>query len=277
MKRLIRMTIVVAMVLSIGSTYAQDKVMTFNIKYDNPIDRNNAWDDRKTELVALIKEHQPGIIGLQEVLKHQLDYISSELAGYKCYGIGRDDGHKAGEFAPVLIDCSKYILIDRHTFWLSETPLIPSYGWNAACRRIATYVALKEKKSGDTIHVINTHYDHQSGEARKESSKLICKFLKSKNIDQDKAIVMGDLNSLPGSKQITTLKELLTDSYEKYSKSGSGPMGTFNRFKVNSKCKRRIDYIFTKGLQVKSYQNVNTKRSNGRWISDHLPVVVEIE
>jgi endonuclease/exonuclease/phosphatase family metal-dependent hydrolase len=277
MKRVIEIVFVTAMVLSMGNTYAQDKVMTFNIKYDNPMDQKNAWEDRKAELVALIKEYQPGIIGLQEVLKHQLDYITRELDGYKCYGIGRDDGKEAGEYAPVIIDQAKYILIDRGTFWLSETPLMPSYGWNAACPRIATYVVVKEKASGDTIHIINTHYDHRSAKARKESSKLICKFLKNKNIDQAKVIVMGDLNSLSGSKQIATLKELFTDSFEKFSERDSGPKGTFSKFKVNSKCKRRIDYIFTKGLKVKSYQNVAKKRSNGLWISDHLPVVIEIE
>jgi endonuclease/exonuclease/phosphatase family metal-dependent hydrolase len=277
MKKRIIMAIAIIAVLSIGNAYSQNKVMTFNIKYDNPMDQKNAWGDRKAELVKLIKEYQPGIIGFQEVLKHQLDYISSELEGYKFYGIGRDNGQNAGEFAPVFIDQSKYIFIDKGTFWLSETPLIPSYGWNAACPRIATYVAVKEKTSGDIIHIINTHYDHRSRQARKESSKLIRKFLKNKNIDQSKAIVMGDLNSLPASTAIDILETMLTDSYNKYSESDSGPSGTFNRFKKNSKCKRRIDYILTRGFSVKSYQNVAKKRRNGSWISDHLPVIIEIQ
>ena len=51
------------------------KAMSYNIRYDNPNDGDNKWDNRKVELVDFLNSEEADFIGLQESLKHQLDYI----------------------------------------------------------------------------------------------------------------------------------------------------------------------------------------------------------
>ncbi len=61
-------------------TWSQDrelKVITFNIRYDNSSDGVNRWDNRKEMIVGFLSRESPDIIGLQEVLAHQLEYISA--------------------------------------------------------------------------------------------------------------------------------------------------------------------------------------------------------
>ena len=67
------------------------RVMTFNIRYDNPGDSNNSWQNRKEYLTECLQEISPDLIGMQEVLERQLIYLDENLAGYDHVGVGRED------------------------------------------------------------------------------------------------------------------------------------------------------------------------------------------
>ena len=67
-------------------------VMTYNIRYDNPNDGLDQWDNRKKMLTGQIQFYAPDILGIQEGLLHQIEYINKNLKDYKYLGIGRDDG-----------------------------------------------------------------------------------------------------------------------------------------------------------------------------------------
>ena len=54
-------------------------VMTFNIRYDNPDDGENAWLKRKSYVAEMIRKNDVDILGIQEGLKNQVDYLSKEL------------------------------------------------------------------------------------------------------------------------------------------------------------------------------------------------------
>lgn len=43
-------------------------VMSYNIRYDNPEDGVNSWDNRKADLVAMLQQTHPYILGIQEGL-----------------------------------------------------------------------------------------------------------------------------------------------------------------------------------------------------------------
>ncbi len=53
------------------------RVMTFNIRYDNPGDGENGWVHRKDKVASMIRLHQADIAGLQEALKHQITSLPS--------------------------------------------------------------------------------------------------------------------------------------------------------------------------------------------------------
>ena len=47
------------------------KVITYNIRYDNPKDEENRWDNRKDFLTDQIKFYEPDFLGTQEGLVRQ--------------------------------------------------------------------------------------------------------------------------------------------------------------------------------------------------------------
>ena len=58
------------------------KVMTFNVRYDNPKDSVNAWPKRASFVCRFIKYEEPDLIGMQEVLAHQYEYLDSIMTDY---------------------------------------------------------------------------------------------------------------------------------------------------------------------------------------------------
>ena len=98
------------------------KIISYNIRYDNPADGENRWDLRKDFLCSQINFYQPDIFGIQKGKLHQLKYMDSALVYYKYIGIGRDPSANQGEFSAVFYNEKNFKVIKQSTFWLSETP-----------------------------------------------------------------------------------------------------------------------------------------------------------
>jgi endonuclease/exonuclease/phosphatase family metal-dependent hydrolase len=259
------------------SNHGQEtKVMTYNIKYDNVRDTVNNWNDRKVAMVSLLEHYGPGIIGMQEVVHHQLTYLIAQLEHYRFIGVGRDDGKEKGEYSPILYNSDKYKLLKVETFWLSETPDKISVGWDAAMERICTYGLFEVKATGQKLYIFNTHFDHIGVVAREKSAALIISKMKEINADGFPLVLMGDLNLNPHQKPIQYLQKELTDGQQATEKSFYGPTGTFNGFDPDRILDERIDYIFVDGFAVKSYLHIDDRMENNKHISDHLPVMAEI-
>jgi endonuclease/exonuclease/phosphatase family metal-dependent hydrolase len=248
--------------------------MSFNIRYDNPKDGKNKWDDRKTELAELINFYDPGILGIQEALFHQLSYLDNNLQDHGYIGVGRKDGKRGGEFSAVFYDTTKYSLIRDGTFWLSETGEAGKSGWDAALERICTYGLFETKQKKQTFWVFNTHFDHLGEKAREMSARLILKKIKTFNRDGLPVILTGDLNSLPQSEPIKILQKFFGNGLKQSDLKIYGPVGTFNGFNNCTAIERRIDYIFAKGFKIISYRHIDDKLKNNYCVSDHLPVFV---
>src|SRR4030066_974576 len=140
MKKLYPFLIILILVLLPGCKKKSDvnilKVMTFNIRYDNPRDSINAWPNRASFLCRFLNDEEPDLIGMQEVLNHQYEYIDSVLTGYSSVGVGRSDGAKQGEMNPVFFRKDRFDMIRTKTFWLSVTPEIAgSMAWGAGLPR----------------------------------------------------------------------------------------------------------------------------------------------
>lgn len=253
------------------------RVMTYNIRYDYGSIFNfdpNRWSMRRAPLAQMIESYDPDILGIQEGIKWQVTDLAYYLPHLAWYGIGREDGKSKGEHAAIYYKKERFDLIDKGTFWLSETPEKPSIGWDANDYRIASWVLLKEKSTDKMFVVLNTHYDHRGWTAREMSSPLIAEKLKTiaKRLP---VIIMGDFNTYPGR----TLVDKYADSYYKTLNKPEGPHGTLvgdGKFSVEDfKYSSRIDYILTsKPIEVLSYRTINDSKE-GNFFSDHLPVLIE--
>ncbi len=163
-------------------------------------DGDNSWLHRAEPLVETITKFDPDLLGTQEVLAVQADFLTKKLADYTLVGVGRDDGQRRGEFSPVMFKKSRFELVDSGTFWLSETPeTAGSKSWDSSLPRIATWAILLDRQAtkrnvaGGEICYLNTHWDHRGQQARVESAKLIRHWL-DEHAGKRPVIVTGDLN-----------------------------------------------------------------------------------
>ena len=270
--------ILILLFLVAQGVQSQDlKVMTYNIKYDNVNDTVNNWNNRKESMLKLIRHYKPLIIGTQEALYRQVTYIDSALLNYSYVGVGRDDGQQKGEYSPIHYDHTKLKVLKSNTFWLSPTPTKVSVGWDAAMERICTYALFEDKKTKKRLWVFNTHFDHIGKVAREKSAELIVDKIKKINTENLPVVLMGDFNLTPDQKPIQYIKTYLKDGLDITQKPYYGPRGTFNGFDHDRTLDHRIDYIFTKGLAVESYIHIDDRMENNKHISDHLPVLANIQ
>ena len=246
-------------------------IMTYNIRLDTEADGINMWDNRKEGIISIIKEEDVDILGIQEGLPSQIEYLSKQLDDYSMIGEGRDGGNN-GEYSAIYYRNKKMNLIETETFWLSETPEMPSIGWDAAINRIVTLGIFKIKKSKKELIVYNTHFDHIGKIAREKSVGVILKHIKENDFQNRPLIVMGDFNLSPEDLPIELLSKELNDSFKLF--PVKNPVGTFNGFDLDSKLLDRIDYIFTKNIKITNYKHLNKKLSSGLWPSDHLPILI---
>ena len=278
--KLLALLIPFLMLMSAAPNKETLRVMSYNIRYDSKDDaaKGHGWQVRKPEIVKLLKFYQPDIIGMQEVLKNQLDDLTKAMSAYESVGVGRDDGKEKGEYAPILFNTAKFELEKSGTFWLSKNPEKPGKSWDAALPRICTWAVLKVKSSGKKVYFFNTHFDHVGVEARKESAKLILQKIREISGGND-FILTGDLNLTPDTEpiKIFVAASEVNDSKAK-AEITLGPEGTFSGFELGKlPLDRRIDYVFTStNFKVKSNLVLNTTYGDN-YPSDHLPVLVDLE
>jgi len=94
--------------------------------------------------------------------------------------------------------------------------------------------------------------------------------------DQLPFLLTGDFNSEPDSPVISCLRTqqgLLTDCYSVLDDYAGG---TFHQFRGGTDCPR-IDYIFVSPAISAKRMEVITGAVNGKFPSDHYPVLAEIE
>jgi endonuclease/exonuclease/phosphatase family metal-dependent hydrolase len=268
---------------SVLSQISNLKVMTFNIRYNNPSDSIYAWDNRKELVADVIKSYKPDMIGIQEALKGQVADLQNMLKDYSWFGVGRDDGKESGEFSVIFYRKDRIEKQSGSTFWLSETPDIAgSRSWGAGCNRIVTWIKLLYKPSGTQMYLFNTHFDNVSEQSRENSAALLLKKIGQISAS-DPVIVTGDFNSTENSKTYDILTNSESSGYLKDTrkfelKIPPEPSFSFIGFPYHPEEGNLIDFIFVKNdkdFKLKKYQII-TDNKKGRYPSDHLPVFVEI-
>lgn len=253
------------------------ELITYNIRLNTPGDGAHAWPHRKKDVTALFKFHRASIFCVQEALPDQIDDLQNAFPGFACEGVGRDDGKREGEFSAVFYDQSRFTRLDGGTFWLSETPGHCSFGWDAACRRICSWVHLKEESAGKDFYVFNTHFDHVGEVARKESAGLILRKIDSITGNQRPVVLCGDFNLPPDAAPIGLIRSQLNDAYEVTALPPYGSIATYHGFTYDDPPRERIDYVFvSKGIRVLRYGALTDSRDRS-FFSDHLPVLVTLE
>ncbi|WP_327053329.1 endonuclease/exonuclease/phosphatase family protein [Halomicrococcus gelatinilyticus] len=260
------------------------RVMSYNIRYDNPNDGENVWRERRDKIANAIRFHKPGVVGLQEALHAQLQDLSERLPGYEWLPAGRKEVENAGEYAAIGYDRDRFNLEREGIFWLSETPDEPgSVGWDANLPRLAHYVELREQFTDVTFWHFNTHFDHAGEESRLNAAKLLLHRIDGL-VPDDPVVITGDFNCRAGSPPYVRLTgrtqssrgRTLRDSH-RYSKYGHhGPETSMTDFS-NLIPDKKIDHVFVSSdVEVVLHGILSDAYASGRYASDHLPVVADV-
>ena len=243
------------------------KVMSFNIRNAGANDGDNAWPLRQDAVSAMLAAEQPAVFGIQEAYPEQEAFILENCPEYKGFGVGRNDGKDDGERMSVFYRTDMLELVDGGTWWLSETPDVPSKGWDAKYPRTATWARLKKLDSGREFFFVNTHLDHKGVEARKNGLAMVVDKV-SEMCPGAALILVGDFNVQPGDECLKSLEGKMKDASTEAKVSDD--KGSFNGF---GKSNKRIDYIYYRGFAgAESFRVVDESFAGKPFISDHYPI-----
>lgn len=255
------------------------KVMSFNIRYGTAKDGTNEWSHRRDLVLKTIQEFGPDVLGLQEVVAFQADYLRAHLPGYAFHGVGREDGAARGEFVPLMYRQDRFVLEDSGHFWLSETPDVPgSISWDSSLTRMVSWVRLRDRQGGSgSIVFANAHFDHRGEQARLESARLIRQ--RAEAVAAEYPVVLcGDFNTtedrqpyaiLMGGEETNGPKAI--DSYRALHPQRSPDEATFHNW-TGRRAGSRIDWILTSPHFEVLQAAINYTSEQGRYPSDHYPV-----
>ena len=244
-------------------------VMSYNIRNGEARDGTNSWLYRAGASSEMINDQKPDVFGVQEAYYYQVRFLEEYCKGYKSVGVGREDGKKEGEFMSIFYNKKKIKLVKWGTFWLSETPDKPSMGWDAACRRTATWALMKDKASGKEFFFVNTHLDHVGWEARRKGLALIVERIASINPKGLPMVLTGDFNMTPERDEFSPLRGIMASARDVAFKTDDLP--TFHAW--GKEDKNIIDYIFYCGFSsCLEFETVRKAYAGRKFVSDHYPV-----
>jgi endonuclease/exonuclease/phosphatase family metal-dependent hydrolase len=264
------------------------KIMSYNIRYDSSSEKHplDNWENRKPYLASYIKDFDLDIIGVQEAMLIQMNYLISNMNNreYTYTGFGRDDAIHSGEHSAIIYDSQKYQFIDGDTFWLSDTPNFPSKTWDMSHHRVCTWARLEDKDSLNQFFVFCTHYGF-GDEFDIGASQLISNKIVELTGDYP-VILLGDFNMRNTSIGFpyingTGVKPMMETRSVFY--NGSAPhRSSYSLFTPEVEKKgAQIDFIFaSKDVTVlNSTIDHGTYERDGtlRTTSDHYPVTLDCE
>lgn len=260
----------------VGKTKAPElHVMSWNIRrrvrHLSP-KTPDRWHVRAPRVRALLQAEQPAIMGVQEALPDQTSFIQEALGPmYRSVGHGRGP-RQGGESCPMFYDNSQLELLSWEQRSLSDQPSQPgSVSWGNIVPRIVVVATYRERATNNTFQAINTHFDHLSSRARRESARAIARLVSANNLP---TVVMGDLNAGTGSPPLLELLSghALVDVWEAAESLISPQWGTFASYRTPRLGARRIDWILVSPDYGIRCAGINGWQYGGGWGSDHLPV-----
>jgi endonuclease/exonuclease/phosphatase family metal-dependent hydrolase len=258
------------------------RVMTFNIRNSYARDGENDWKLRKELVYQTIRDYSPAILGLQEANHAQQNELLSALPEYDFVGIGAK-GETKGQYCSILYLKNRFKVEKTETYWLSDTPTVPSSSWGNHHLRIFTYANLVEKETGHTVHTYNCHLDDGSKKAREKSVRQIAEHILQQPSNQP-FIFMGDFNAPENSATIQQLGKfktqqkgtihLASDSFRMLHPQKKD-VGTYHGYKGTT-LGNKIDSIFVPPATEVLEASIVRTSSKDRYPSDHFPVTATL-
>jgi endonuclease/exonuclease/phosphatase family metal-dependent hydrolase len=264
-------------------------VMTFNVRYENGGDwGRRAWRERIVRIVGAIRVEKVDILGIQEGLHGQVADLRVSLPDYDFHGLGRDDGKRAGEYSGLFFRKDRFEKDEKKSgmIWLSATPQVPgSKTWGNDIPRVATWLRLVDRVSGQGLWVVNVHLDHRSQPSKEKGMRLVAEKLVEMNPEGEPVVLMGDFNATEPNEVLKFLSGEnssipqvagfpgLVETYGKFH-GGKRSKGSVNFWRNDPKLDWKLDHIFvSKNAEI---LGAEVLRHGEPYLSDHFPVTARM-
>ena len=262
------------------------KVMSYNVLFNKYYDDNLPRDINK--LADFIASEAPDVFGTQETQPFHKEEILAAMPNYDCYtGIEIDPGE--GTHNMIFWNADKFKMVNKGYQYLTSTPYVYSKIPESNSYRTLSFVILESLETHNQFMFVNTHltYRDASGETtdppRYKQAQFLKKFLESDKYEKLPIILVGDFNSIPTSNTLGLLGKVDRFSRAAVVAEKTGDTGGTCNYKNGTlrDDKHVLDHIFVTDDRISTeyYTTLNEESKNpdnGRYLSDHMPVVANI-
>jgi endonuclease/exonuclease/phosphatase family metal-dependent hydrolase len=263
------------------------RVLTFNVRYDEPADGRNAWPNRRALAIETLLASNGDLVGLQEATEPQWSEIAAALADATAFGILRDEWGgvepRGGFFRT-----SRFDELDSGVFWLSDTPSIAySVSWpNDWGPRTCAWTCLHDRDANRPLVFATTHFDTNAS-SWLPSAQIVHREL-DRIAGQTPIVLVGDFNCAADSDAHRYLLGAagFRDVWREAGHADNGVV-TYHGFRGATRVSPdfppdaqhgnyRIYWILTRGLTC-SASGIDFRRDGDLFPSDHYPVVAVVD
>jgi len=283
----------IALIVCIGCHSGQDPapegsgepialcVMTYNILFAFPNPEYDSWKIRKEHVAAVIRRHDPDLVGLQEPFPHQVWDLHELCPGYE------DALLDYFPDSTIFYKADRFEKLSQGHYWLSPTPDVPlSVGFGNFFPRMVIWAKLRERVTGREIFFVNTHFDNTS--PSQEMSAPLFLDRTEELAGRLPVVITGDFNSRPSREAYRILVEGMSglDGGEPFRLKDTYDLALRHEALAREDDPRvfdpegRIDHIFVANHNAASEfwaVDMYTYDVPGKDPSDHFAVVAHIE
>lgn len=264
----------------VGRTAEGDRtirVMTFNLRgASDPPPRD--WHTRLPLIERLLRRHDPDLLGVQEARWRQMRDLAAALPDYGWVGLGSQGGTR-DQFLSIFYRRDRFEVLDFDHFWLSRTPnVIGSSTWGNSYARMVTWAELRDKHTGAVLYQLNTHLDNRSADSRVRSAGLILDRVRGLR-EGIPTVLTGDFNSAAEASPVYTILTTPGAFQDTWTAAAEhGPQyRTDAHWEPPVKDGERVDWILSRGAVRTDWAEIDPYPADGRYASDHLPVVAHLK
>jgi endonuclease/exonuclease/phosphatase family metal-dependent hydrolase len=248
------------------------KIISSNIRFDNPEDGEHTWEKRREILSECLLDFKPDIIGTQEGRRPQLEDLHSLLPDYKIAEEHRswipERMYPCIFFNPISIE-----IVNSGDIWLSETPHIPgSSSFDSAFPRLCTWVKGRIKRSAQKFMLVNVHLDHSKGSVREKQIEVLVREVTNENSHGWPLILMGDFNEAPTKAVRRIIKDGFKDLYDPWKKLKKEKQNSHHNFGKHADYADRIDWVLLPPEFTAEEVFLDEWQKDGIYPSDHYPL-----
>lgn len=253
----------------------QLKIMSFNMRYDNAADGENAFPHRRERILDCLDEARADVIGFQEITPAMRAWLVESLTDYYTVGGARNANH-TGEASLIAFRKDSLVLLSCDTLMLSSTPRVLGSRYDGSdqsgCPRVYTRVCLKHRDIAEPFYVYNVHTDHKGSVARALASSQLLQDITSHGAP---FFMTGDFNATPDAPEIQMITACRARAIVDATADIGGTFHGFGALETPTK----IDYIFTDAaIKTIAAACIDDNPAASRpYISDHYPIYIIAE